>query len=122
MFSIDQFNSGKFVQAIEIIMTKSKGFQNRTRKLFRKSARDKGLKSLRYLLEPIDVGQRVDILLNSSMQKGRPHRRYNGKSGEVVEKRGQSYVINVKVGGKMKTIIARPEHLRVSKAQPQAQV
>ena len=98
-------------------MTKSKGFQNRTRKLFRKSARQKGLKSLRYLLEPIDVGQRVDILLNSAMQKGRPHRRYNGKSGGVVEKRGQSYVIDVKIGGKVKTIIARPEHLRVSKVQ-----
>jgi len=98
-------------------MVKSKGFQNRTRKLFRKSARQKGIKSLRYLLEPIDVGQRVDILLDSAIQKGRPHRRYNGKSGEVVEKRGNSYVIEVKIGGAMKTIISRPEHLRVSKAQ-----
>lgn len=98
-------------------MVKSKGFNNRTRKLFRKSARDKGLKSLRYLLEPIEVGQRVDILLNSSIQDGRPHRRYNGKSGRVTEKRGKSYVIDVKIGRAMKTIIARPEHLRVSKAQ-----
>ena len=98
-------------------MVKSKGFNNRTRKLFRKSARDKGLKSLRYLLEPIEVGQRVDILLNSSIQDGRPHHRYNGKSGRVTEKRGQSYVIDVKIGRAMKTIIARPEHLRVSKAQ-----
>lgn len=98
-------------------MVKSKGFNNRTRKLFRKSSRDKGLKSLRYLLEPIEVGQRVDILLNSAIQSGRPHRRYNGKSGEVVEKRGQSYVIKVKIGNAVKTIIARPEHLRVSKAQ-----
>ncbi|MHA2501749.1 MAG: 50S ribosomal protein L21e [Candidatus Kariarchaeaceae archaeon] len=98
-------------------MTKSKGFQNRTRKLFRKSAKQKGLKSLRYLLEPINVGQRVDILLNSSIQKGRPHRRYNGKSGEVLELRGQSYVIEVKIGNALKTIIARPEHLRISKAQ-----
>lgn len=98
-------------------MTKSKGFQNRTRKLFRKSARQKGLKSLRYLLEPIEVGQRVDILLNSAVQKGRPHRRYNGKSGEVIEKRGQSYIIEVKIGNAMKTVVSRPEHLRLSKAQ-----
>ena len=98
-------------------MVKSKGFNNRTRTLFRKSARDKGLKSLRYLLEPVEVGQRVDILLNSSIQSGRPHRRFNGKSGRITEKRGASYVIDVKIGDAVKTVISRPEHLRVSKSQ-----
>lgn len=95
-------------------MVKSKGFNNRTRKLFKKSPRESGLRSLRYLLEPIEVGQKVDILLNSSIQGGRPHRRYNGESGTVIEKRGQSYVITVKVGKKTKKIIAKPEHLRLS--------
>ncbi len=98
-------------------MVKSKGFNNRTRKLFRRSARKSGLKSLRYLLEPIEVGQIVDILLNSSIQKGRPHRRYNGTTGSVVRKQGQSYVISIKKGRMLKTIISRPEHLRVSKIQ-----
>jgi large subunit ribosomal protein L21e len=85
--------------------------------MFRKKTRDTGLRSLRYLLEPIEVGQKVDILLNSSIQKGRPHRRFNGKSGEVIRKQGQSYVINVKIGRATKEIVSRPEHLRVSKAQ-----
>jgi large subunit ribosomal protein L21e len=85
--------------------------------MFRKKTRDTGLRSLRYLLEPIEVGQKVDILLNSSIQKGRPHRRYNGKSGEVIRKQGQSYVINVKIGRAIKEVVSRPEHLRVSKAQ-----
>jgi len=98
-------------------MVKSKGFDNRTRSLFRKPARKKGLKSLRYLLEPIEKGQKVDILLNSSIQNGRPHRRFNGKSGTVTRIQGQSYVIAVKIGRMMKTVIARPEHLRVSKMQ-----
>lgn len=98
-------------------MVKSKGFNNRTRQLFRQSARKSGLRSLRYLLEPIEVGQKVDILLNSSIQKGRPHRRYNGTTGPVIRKQGQSYVINVKKGRKIKTIISRPEHLRISKLQ-----
>jgi len=97
-------------------MVKSKGYNNRTRALFRKQSRKRGLKSLRYLLEPIQVGQKVDILLNSSIQKGRPHRRYNGTSGTVVEQRGQSYVISLKTGRMEKSIISRPEHLRISKS------
>ncbi|MCE7735427.1 MAG: 50S ribosomal protein L21e [Candidatus Heimdallarchaeota archaeon] len=97
-------------------MVKSKGYNNRTRKLFRKQSRKRGLKSLRYLLEPIQVGQTVDILLNSSIQKGRPHRRYNGTSGIVVELRGQSYVISLKTGRMEKSIISRSEHLRISKS------
>ncbi|MHA2029750.1 MAG: 50S ribosomal protein L21e [Candidatus Kariarchaeaceae archaeon] len=97
-------------------MVKSKGYNNRTRQLFRKQARSRGLKSLRYLLEPLKVGETVDILLNSSIQKGRPHRRYNGTSGIIVEQRGQSFVISLKAGRKAKSIIARPEHLRISKS------
>lgn len=96
-------------------MVKSKGFNNRTRSLFRKSSRQSGLRSLRYLLEPIEIGEKVDILLDSSIQKGRPHRRFNGLSGIVMEKRGQSYVIDVKVGNMMKTVISRPEHMRLSR-------
>ena len=98
-------------------MVKSKGFNNRTRKLFRKHARKRGLRSLRYLLEPIEVSQRVDIIINSSIQKGRPHRRFNGIAGTVVKKQGQSYVIAVKSGKMDKIVISRPEHLRVSKQQ-----
>lgn len=98
-------------------MVKSKGYNNRTRSLFRKSTRKKGLRSLRYLLEPIEVGQKVDILLNSSIQNGRPHRRYNGTSGTVLKCQGQSYVISVKTGRMEKIIISRPEHLRISKQQ-----
>ena len=98
-------------------MVKSKGYNNRTRRLFRLSAREKGLRSLRYLLEPIEVGQKVDILLNSSIQNGRPHRRFNGTSGTVLKKQGQSYVISVKTGNMNKIVISRPEHLRISKQQ-----
>ena len=97
-------------------MTKSKGYNTQTRNVFRKRARDKGLRSLRYLLEPFEVGQKVDIILESSIQNGRPHRRYNGSSGSVVELRGQSYVVSLMDGNKEKKIISRPEHLRISKS------
>lgn len=96
-------------------MKRTKGYNSKTRKLFKKSSRDKGIKSLRYLLEPFEVGQKVDIILNSQSQQGRPHRRYHSSTGTVVRKQGQAYVVNVTQGRKNATIIARPEHLRSAK-------
>lgn len=96
-------------------MKRTKGYNSTTRKLFRRSSRQKGLRSLRYLLEEYDIGQKVDIILNSQSQKGRPHRRYHSSTGTVIKKQGQAYVISVSQGKKTTTLIARPEHLRVAK-------
>jgi large subunit ribosomal protein L21e len=96
-------------------MKRSKGFDAGTRKLFKRSSREKGIRSLRYLLEPFEVGQKVDIILNSQSQKGRPHRRYHASTGSVIKKQGQAYVVNVVQGKRQAIIIARPEHLRLAK-------
>lgn len=96
-------------------MKKTKGFNHGTRKLFKRSSRTKGIRSLRYLLEPFDQGDKVDIILNSQSQSGRPHRRYHASTGTVIKKQGQAYVVAVKQGKKETTIIANPEHLRKAK-------
>ncbi len=41
-----------------------------------------------------------------------PHRRYHGKTGIVGGVRGDSYEVRVSLGGKVKTLYVRPEHLR----------
>ena len=38
------------------------------------------------------VGDKVTILIDSSVQKGWPHNRFHGMTGTVVEKRGRAYV------------------------------
>lgn len=96
-------------------MKKTKGFNHGTRKLFKRPSRSKGLRSLRYLLEPFETGDQVDIILNSQSQNGRPHKRYHSSTGTVIKKQGQAYVIAVKQGKKEATIIANPEHLRKAK-------
>jgi large subunit ribosomal protein L21e len=53
------------------------------------------------------------IDINSSSQKGMPFRRFQGKSGRIVERRGMAYIVEIKDGNKTKKIIARPEHLKV---------
>ena len=41
-----------------------------------------------------------------------PHRRFQGRTGEIAGTQGRAYVIRVADGNMMKTVVARPEHLR----------
>ena len=94
------------------MVKKSKGTNFRTRKLFSKHPRKRGLPSLSRTLANYEVNSKVNIVIEPSVQKGRPHRRFHGKTGIVLEKRGQAYLIQVSDGKSFKKIIARPEHLK----------
>lgn len=63
------------------------------------------------LLHEYQPGNSVVIKIDSSVQKGMPHRRYHGKVGTVIGMRGKSYVVSVTQGDAVKEIIVRPEHL-----------
>jgi large subunit ribosomal protein L21e len=97
------------------MVKKSKGTNFRTRRIFSKHPRKRGLPSLSSMLATYEVNSRVNIVIEPSVQKGRPHRRFHGKTGLVREKRGNAYLVEVKDGNSTKKIITRPEHL---KAQP----
>ncbi|MHA1835612.1 MAG: 50S ribosomal protein L21e [Candidatus Odinarchaeia archaeon] len=94
------------------MVKKTKGYKSRTRKLFSKKARQRGLPSLGYLLKDYQIGDKVNIIVNPSVHKGQPHRRFHGKTGTVIGKRGRAYLISLKLGNKEKIIISRPEHLK----------
>lgn len=97
------------------MVKKSKGTNFRTRRIFSKHPRKRGLPPLSRTLAKYEVNSKVNIVIEPSVQKGRPHRRFHGKTGIVLEKRGQAYLIQISDGKSNKRIIARPEHL---KAQP----
>ena len=92
-------------------MKGSKGFRTGTRHLLEKEPRERGKIHLSKLLYEYEPGTRVVIKIDSSTQKGMPHRRYHGKIGTIINKRGRSYVVSVSQGDALKEIIARPEHL-----------
>jgi large subunit ribosomal protein L21e len=92
-------------------MRKSKGYRAGTRRLLKKKPRDRGKIRLGKLLYEYQPGTRVVIKIDPSVQKGMPHRRYHGKVGTVIDKRGRSYVLSVTQGDATKEIIVRPEHL-----------
>lgn len=98
-----------------------KGYRHKTRKLMRKSIRERGaIPKLSSLMIEYKVGDKVHIVVNPSIHKGMPHRRYIGKTGEIVGKRGKCYVVKVVLGDKEKILFLRPEHLKpvVSKIAP----
>lgn len=92
-------------------MRHSKGYRNRSRKLFRKRPRERGLGGLGRLLISYEIGDRVHIDISPENVATAPHRRYQGKVGTIIGKRGKAYVIAVEVGGKTKKIITTKEHI-----------
>jgi len=93
-------------------MKKSKGYRAGTRHLLKKKPRERGKLSLTNLLYQYELGNRVVIKIEPSVHKGMPHKRYHGKVGTVIDKRGRSYIVSVTQGNAVKEIIIRPEHLR----------
>ena len=74
-----------------------------------KAAKTKrGLSSLLVEYSPKD---RVVVKIDPSQVKGMPHRRFNGLVGTVKEVGRRSVTVDVAVGDKTKTLIARKEHV-----------
>ncbi|UCC92160.1 MAG: 50S ribosomal protein L21e [Candidatus Aenigmatarchaeota archaeon] len=91
----------------------SKGFRRSTRRKLKKKVRQK-FKVTPYLKE-FKPKDRVVIKIDPSSQKGMPFPKFKGKVGEVNYKRGDAYVIKIRIGKKIKEVIARPEHLVLKK-------
>ena len=90
----------------------SKGTRRRTRQKFRKRARDRGLSPITRSFVTYEEGEKANIVIDPSIQKGQPHSRFHGQTGTVIGTQGDSYLLKVRMGGKMKTIIVSPEHMK----------
>ena len=92
-------------------MQASKGTRTKTRKLLSKKPRASGLSPITKGLQIFESGERVNIVIDSSVHKGMPFSRFHGLTGVVVGSRGAAYEVSVKSGNKTKMVVARPEHL-----------
>ncbi len=92
-------------------MRGSKGYRSGTRRLLKKEPRERGKIRLSKLLHEYEAGSHVVIMIDSSVQKGMPHKRFHGRVGTVIEKRGRSYVVSISQGDAVKEIVVRPEHI-----------
>ncbi len=91
---------------------RSRGIRSKTRQILRRKPRERGLSPITRALQQFEKGDKVSIVIDPSIHKGMPHRRYQGKTGDVEEKRGDAYIVKVRNGNAIKNVIVRPEHLR----------
>ena len=93
-------------------MGKSKGPRRKSRSVLTKRVREKGKLGLSRLLADYEVGDKVVINIDPAIHKGMPHKRFQGKVGTIVEKRGKAYVLDIPQRKTSKLVVARPEHVR----------
>ncbi|MDW8084194.1 MAG: hypothetical protein RMI49_03220 [Candidatus Caldarchaeum sp.] len=91
-------------------MPQSKGFRRKSRGYLKKPRGSRSGPSPDIYLREFSPGDRVLIAIEPAVQKGSPHRRYHGKVGQIVEKRGRGYVVKVGEEGKILSIL--PDHIR----------
>ena len=90
---------------------KAKGYRRKTRSILKRKPRERGKTGLSKILFEYSPGEKVVVKIDPSVHKAMPHRRYHGRIGVIVNKKGRSYVVNVTQGRATKEIIVRPEHI-----------
>ena len=93
-------------------MPSSNGPLKGTRQKLSNDPRDRGTSPPQRSIEEFDEGQKVHLTIDPSVRDGRFHPRFNGQTGEVTGKQGRAFTVEIVDGGKEKTIIANPAHLR----------
>ncbi len=96
-------------------MAHHNGPRKKTRYKFKKEIRRQGIVPVTALIQKFDIGQKVHVVVEPSVQKGMPHRRFHGMTGTVIGQRGRAWLLSVRDGGKEKVIIARPQHLKAQR-------
>ena len=96
-------------------MARHNGPRKKTRHKFKKTLRRRGIPPVSSVIQEFEVGQRVHVVIEPSVQKGMPHRRFHGKTGTVIGQRGRAWLLEIREGDAIKPVIARPQHLRAQR-------
>jgi large subunit ribosomal protein L21e len=91
------------------------GPRKKTRYKFKKGIRRRGLPPVTSVIQKFEVGQKVHIVCEPSIHRGMPHRRFHGKTGTILGQRGRAWLLKILDGETVKTVIARPQHLKAQR-------
>lgn len=96
-------------------MAHHNGPRKKTRYKFKKALRKRGITPVTSVIQQFEIGQKVHVVCEPSVQKGMPHRRFHGKTGTVVGQRGRAWLLSIRDGNSEKVVIARPQHLKAQR-------
>jgi len=91
------------------------GPRKKTRYKFKKEIRRRGIPPVTTVIQKFEVGQKVHIVCEPSIHQGMPSRRFHGKTGTILGQRGRAWLLQIRDGESMKTVIARPQHLKAQR-------
>jgi large subunit ribosomal protein L21e len=90
---------------------RSRGIRSKSRHVLRKKPKNRGISSITRAIQQFEIGESVSVNIDSSVHKGMPHPRFQGYTGKIEGKQGDSYLVGINDGKKHKTLIVRSEHL-----------
>ena len=93
-------------------MPSSDGPLKKTKGKLKNDPRDRGTSPPQRAVETFENGQKVHLKIDPSVPKGRFHPKFNGKTGVVTGEQGAAYQVDIDDGGKTKTLVVTPAHLR----------
>ena len=88
----------------------AKGKRAKTRDKFSKK---RGRTTVNKLLQDIKIGEKVQVVVDSSEHSAMPPRRYHGTTAIVTGKRGRAYIVELKRGKEVAELIVGPAHLSI---------
>lgn len=94
------------------MVTRIGGSRRKTRRRLAKNIRQAGKISLSKYFQQFKEGDNVCLKAEPAVQKALYFRRFHGRIGKRLRKRGTCYEIKFNDQGKFKTIITHPVHLK----------
>ena len=88
------------------------GSRRKTRHIFTKHRSRRGKISLTNYFQSFKAGDRVKLSVEPAIQKGMYSPIFYGRGGVIKSRRGKCYEVLIKDGGKQKTLIVHPVHLK----------
>ena len=93
-------------------MPSSNGPLHGTRNKLKNKPRERGTSPPQRSVEEYEAGEKVHLKIDTSVHNGRFHPRFDGQTGEIEGSQGRAYKVLITDGGKEKTLISNPAHLR----------
>ncbi|GGN87084.1 MULTISPECIES: 50S ribosomal protein L21e [Haloarcula] len=93
-------------------MPSSNGPLEGTRNKLKNKPRDGGTSPPQRAVEQFENGEKVHLKIDPSVPEGRFHPRFDGQTGTVAGQQGRAYRVEIVDGGKQKTVVVKPAHLR----------
>ena len=86
--------------------------RRKTRGKMKKHFRKRGKVSLSEYFKPLNPGDKVILGVEPAVHSGLYHGRFMGRGGTVIRKTGRCVEVRIQDGGKEKTLLIHPVHLR----------